>query len=446
MLRAPLSRRRAIWPIWSSRDSVPRARSHGGPNRAQPLSSYPKKYGRDRKPSKETEAEAETDSKPTDTRKPSLIEQLFPEETKRYEEVAARQEREIPRMPLEMPAPPKQTPADRLALPLRASESRGAMLKRRTMELQTEKADGQTSVLVLLNASKNLTQEDFARLIPQGQHVEGWTLEEGDIVKVIPGRNLATLEQENFYYLLFSSPLSAFVYQGHATRIARLAAEQTPDSLHTALAPTPGYVVNGMDVYAATQAYTLTPSTQTLNLRQLKPPMSPLVGSIAKNGGYTAILNRPDKMPFEVRLTLEGPQLPMSRIRYVIYESGRDRALGWSGGDEANIKITRYEPRRPESPTSGNEEGVSAAWSPAEQSQLSFDMSKSRISPSDSDASAKSQQKRRVANPVYILGFHTEHAAQSFIRYWHRKPMDWGSKKADPEDDLAPIANAELLW
>ncbi|KAM0707061.1 hypothetical protein Q7P35_006392 [Cladosporium inversicolor] len=443
MLRAPLSRRRAIWPIWSSRESIPRARSHGGANRAQPLSSNTRKYGRERRPSKDTKAG--TDTKPTESRKPSLIEQLFPEETKRYEEVAARQEREIPRMPLEMPAPPKQTPADRLALPPRARESRGAMLKRRTMELQSEKAEGQTSVLVLLNASKNLTKEDFTRLIPQGQHIEGWTLEEGDIVKVIPGRNLATLEQENFYYLLFSSPLSAFVYQGHATRIARLAAEQTPDSLHTALAPTPGYMVDGVDVYAAIQAYTLTPSTQTLNLRQLKPPMSPLVESIVRNGGYTAILNRPDKMPFEVRLTLEGPQLPMSRVRYILYESGRDRALGWSGGDESNIKITKYEPRSPESPKCENDEGASVAWSPAEQSQLSFDMSRSRVTQPGSDASDDAL-KRRKAHPVYILGFHTEHAAQSFIRYWHRKPMDWGSKKADPEDDLAPIANAELLW
>jgi hypothetical protein len=443
MLRAPLSRRRAIWPIWSSRESITRAHSHGGANRAQPLSSNTRKYGRDRRPSKETETERET--KPTETRKPSLIEQLFPEEIKRYEEVAARQEREIPRMPLEMPTPKQTTPADRLSLPPLTRESRGAMLKRRTMELQSEKAEGQTSVLVLLNASKNLTQEDFTRLIPQGQHMEGWTLDKGDILKVIPGRNLATLEQENYYYLLFSSPLSAFVYQGHATRLARLAAEQTPDSLHTALAPTPGYMVDGIDVYAAIQAYTLTPSTQTLNLRQLKPPTSALVTSVVKNGGYTAILNRPDKMPFEVRLTLEGPQIPLSRIRYIIYESGRDRALSWSGGDEANIKITRYEPKRPETRTSGNEEGASVSWSPAEQQQLTIDMSKSRVSLSESDAS-ENALRRRKAHSVYILGFHTEHAAQSFIRYWHRKPMDWGSKQAGPEDDLAPIANAELLW
>lgn len=444
MPRAPLSRRRAIWPIWSSRESIPRARSHGA-SRAQTLSSRAGEKGRDRKPNKRTE----NDFKAPEAKKPSLIEQLFPGETKRYEEAQARQEREIPRMPLEMPLGRKQTPADRLALPSQASESRGAMQKRRTMELQAAKADPQTSVLVLLNASKNLSKEDFTRLIPQGQHMEGWTLEEGDILQVVPGRNLATLEQKNFYYLLFSSPLSAFVYQGHATRISRLASEQTPDSLHSALAPTPGYMVNGMDVYAAIQAYTLTPSTQTLNLRQLKPPLSPLLASLVRNGGYSAILNRPDRMPFEVRLTLEGPQLPMTRIRYIVYESGRDRALGWSGGEEANIKITRYEPKRPASSPNGNEEAAGEATGTGkprtEQSQLSWDMSKSQVSPGGSDDS-DTAQRRRAANPVYILGFHTEHAAQSFISYWHRKPMDWGSKKVETEGDLVPIANVELLW
>jgi hypothetical protein len=437
MLRAPLSRRRAIWPIWSSRDLIPRAPSHGA-SRAQQLSTGASGKGRRRSPSKK-----ENESKPPEAKKLSLIEQLFPEETKRYEEAQAKREREIPRMPLDMPTR-KPTPADRLTSSARARESRGAMLKRRTMEMQAKRADSQTSMLVLLNASKNLTEEDFTRLIPQGQHMDGWALEEGNILKVIPGRNLATLEQENYYYLLFSSPLSAFVYQGHVTRTARLAAEQTPDSLHTALVPTDGYELNGMDVNAAIQAYVLTPSTQPLNLRQLKPPLSPLLASLAENGGYSAILNRPDRMPYEVRLTLEGPQLPVTRIRYIIYESGRDRALGWSGGEESNIKITKYEPKVQNPPATGSGEAAATSRTRTEQSQVTWDMTKRASAGGAGDND--NTPKRRTPNSVYILGFHTEHAAQSFIRYWHRRPMDWGNKKVDMEGDLAPIANAELLW
>jgi hypothetical protein len=421
MLIAPFSRRRAVWPIWSGR--------------AQPFTNQAGKRTYDGPSGK---ANNKDDDKQSTENKPSLVEQLFPEETKRYDEAKAKRQREIPRLPLEMPEG-GQTRTDRVEriAPRSEYESRTAMLKRREMEFQT-KAGSQTSVLVLQNASKNLTEEDFRRLIPKGEHLDGWRMEQGDILNVIPGRNLATLERENFYYLVFSSPLSAFVYQGHATRISRLAAEQTPDSLHTALAPTPGYMLNGVDVYAAIQAYTLTSSTQTLTLRQLKPPLIPLVSSIVQRGGYSAILDRPDRMPYEVRLTLEGPQLPTSRIRYIVYESGRERALGWSGGEEANVKVSKYEPARPS-------KSLLAPGSRTERSQLLADMNRSQVFFHDSDE-VEAAKNYRSANNVYILGFHTEHAAQSFVCYWHRRPMDWGKKTVDPDADLPPIANAELLW
>ena len=437
MLIAPLLRRRAVWPIWSGRELLPRARSHGA-SRAHPFTYQAGKRARDGRPGKANKA---GDRQHTE-KKPSLIEQLFPEETKRFDEAKARREREIPRLPLENLPEQGHTRVDRLrnthtSLP---TESQAAMRARKEMELKS-KTDFNTSVLVLLNASKNLTEEDFRRLIPKGEHIDGWRMEQGDILKVIPGRNLATLEQENYYYLVFSSPLSAFVYQGHATRISRLAAQQTPDSLHTALAPTPGYMLNGIDVYAAIQAYALTSSTQTLNLRQLKPPLSPLISSVVQRGGYAAILNRPDRMPYEVRLTLEGPQLPIDRIRYIVYESGRERALGWSGGEEANIKISRYEPVPP---TRSAVRGANPKTR-TEDTQLNLDMSRSQILLAGLE-NGEAARKFRTANSVYILGFHTQHAAQSFVRYWHRKPMDWGSKHVDWEGDSPPIANAELLW
>jgi hypothetical protein len=302
MLIAPFSRRRAVWPTWSGRELLPRARSHGA-SRAQPFTNHAGKRGARDGRTGTGKAKKDDDEKPTD-KKPSLIEQLFPEETKRDHEARARRQREIPRLPLEMPSG-AQTRADRVArLAPQLNESWRAVQARREMELRSQ-ADSQSSVLVLLNASKNLTEEDFRRLIPKGEHLDGWRMEQGDILNVIPGRNLATLEQENYYYLVFSSPLSAFVYQGHATRISRLAAEQTPDSLHTALAPTPGYMLNGIDVYAAIQAYTLTSSTQTLNLRQLKPPLSPLLSSVSESD-----LGRPTTphLPHQVHRVRERPR------------------------------------------------------------------------------------------------------------------------------------------
>jgi hypothetical protein len=74
-----------------------------------------------------------------------------------------------------------------------------------------------------------------------------------------------------------------------------------------------------------------------------------------------------------------------------------------------------------------------------------MDMNRSHVTFSDSE-DFEGAKKYKTANSVYILGFHTEHAAQSFVRYWHRKPMDWGKKSVDMDGDLPPIANAELLW
>lgn len=443
MLRAPLLRRRGICPAWSGRESFSRAQSHGhGLQHAQHLSTGPGRRPFDGQ--RQTRSAGNPKEKQQDSRAPSLIEQLFPEESKKYTDAQARKERQIPRLPLEIPKH-EQTQADRFRRPAPSDEPKippNAARARKMMQEQAARAGQQTSVLVMLDASKNLTIEDFRRLIPQGAHMEGWTLEEGDILKVIPGRNLATLAQENFYYLLFSSPLSAFVYQGHATRISRLAISATPNSLHNALAPGPGYIVNGMDAHAAVQAYTLTPPMREPRLRQLKPPLSPLVDSIVSNGGYSAIVNRPDKMPYEVRLTLEGPQIPMSRVRSVLHASGRDRALEWSGGHEANLKITKYEPQ---STAFDQEDPPRDPSERTEHTQLQWDMNRARIS-SRTSPDDETTQRRRKAAPVYIIGFHTELAAQSFIRHWHRRPMSLGREEEDEEGDLPPVANVELLW
>lgn len=373
--------------------------------------------------------------------KPSLMEQLFPEETKRYEE--EKRQREIPRLPLESPPERKPQPADRINRPVRDELSPKAKAWRRHMELQSQGDGEQTAVLVMRNASKHLTEDDFRRLIPQGRHMEGWTLEQGDIVKVIPGRNLATLEQQNYYYLIFSSPLNASIYQNHASRISRLVAEQTPNSLHSAIPPPPGYMLDGMDAHAAMQAYTLTPPTQKLSLRQLRPPLSPLMASIVRNSGYAPLIKRPDRMPFEVRLTLEGPQIAMARIRYIIYESGRERALSWSGGEEMNVKISKWEPFHDVSAPQARSGQVGTSIRGWEEDDEQERASRHAARAGNGE---EGLQRRRTEAPVYVLGFHTEHAARSFVAHWHRRPLESGKGGEDEEGDLPPVVNAELLW
>jgi hypothetical protein len=316
----------------------------------------------------------------------------------------------------------------------------------------------QTSVLLLRNVSKSLTLEDLRRLIPQGEHLEGWTLEQGSITRIVPARDLATLQHQGTYYLLFKSALSAFAYQGHATRISRLVTEHTPNSLHNSIPPPPGYMLDGMDVNAAIEAYTLTPATQRLTLRQLKPPLAPVVNAIVRDGGYPALIHRKDKMPFELRLTLEGPQLPMTRIRYIMHESSRDRALGWSGGEGNNVKISQWEPIEHTSDQARSVMDKRATENPAANvdaaaKQVAISASRNvevaavpRELEQPRYLSNFEEKRRRTPHPVYILGFHTEHAAQSFMRYWHRRPMDWKGEHMDEEGDIPPITNVEILW
>ncbi|KAF2723166.1 hypothetical protein K431DRAFT_283328 [Polychaeton citri CBS 116435] len=370
-------------------------------------------------------------------RKPSLVEQLFPEESRRYEDsqVARQLECEIPRLSLEHLVDPGQANTARVRRKTEDSEPT-SQYRRRLMQ-QMDEGGPQTSVLVLRNASKSLTIEDFRRLIPQGRHIEGWTLEQGDIVNVVAGRDLADLSHQNYYFLLFSSVLSAFTYQGHVTAIHRLVSSHMPSSLFSPLPPGPGQIVDGLDAHAAIEAYSLTSPLQPLHLRQLKPPLSPLVQSIVRNHGYAALVNRIDRMPFEVRLTLQGPQLSVFTVRRILEHSGRDRGLSWSGGDEAQMRVSKWEPHRSISPM---DESAYSRYNDItaldEEQQIQADAYKEKAS-------------RRSHPPVYIVGFEDQRAMHSFVHYWHKRPLcheNVHPVNEDAGDEPPPIADVEVLW
>ncbi|EME41853.1 hypothetical protein DOTSEDRAFT_74045 [Dothistroma septosporum NZE10] len=374
-------------------------------------------------------------------KKPSLVEQLFPEESKRYE-AQQKASREIPRLPIESPT---QLPSTSRILQQEAPK-RSPLAQQ--LYAQAAQASPGTSVLVLRNASTNLTEEDFRRLIPQGRHIEGWTLDEGDIIKVIPGRNLSTLARENFYYLLFSSALSAFTYQGHVTRIHSLAAMHTPSSVTSPIPPPPGYLVEGLDLHSAIQAYSLIPPSQKLELRQLRPPLTPVVRALVKYKGHPNIIQRPGRMPFEARLTLEGPQLQASAIRHIIMESAKARSLSWSGDENVNVKVTKWEPQHRVSALDNSEYAERFGDDDVNLTPQANEATKDGATLLAEAAGANESRKRRMPNPVYIVGFHTEGAALSFVSHWHRRPMESKGEGfyGDSEGDSAPIAIVELLW
>lgn len=372
---------------------------------------------------------------------PSLIEQLFPE---RYAAGGSHREqaREVPRIPAQPVTPPGPSRAGEQQ-PLSKVEQ-----LRRTIEAQPPV----TSVVVLRGAADTLAEEDFRRVIPQGKHLEGWTLEQGDILRVIPGRRMDTLEPTGYYFLIFSSPLSAFMYKGHVQRIHRVVAANAPTSLLSPIAPPPGFLVDGLDAHEAISAFTLLPPDQRLDLRKLRPPLAPAVQSLIEHGGYAPLVKREDRMPYEARLTLEGPQFQLPAIRHILRTSGRDRGFPWSGTEDELPKLSQWEPVPDEDMISPSDTKDSAMrWAERTESgelRSSEKFASSRDSPEhrpDDDP----ELKRRTPHPVYIAGFSTQRALQSFIHFWHGRAMTWdGAGKAggDEEGDFPPVAHVQALW
>lgn len=146
-------------------------------------------------------------------------------------------------------------------------------------------------------------------------------------------------------------------------------------------------------------------------------------------------------MPFEVRLALEGPQLSMTSIRQTLAASGAERALPWSGSQDNKLNIHKWEPQQSVSPQDRSYYARSNMDTvPLEDSTPVDD------APGQAESSG-SAQRRRIPRNVYLVGFNHEADAQTFVQYWHRRPMLPSRLNQSFEDgESAPIVNAELLW
>ena len=161
-------------------------------------------------------------------------------------------------------------------------------------------------------------------------------------------------------------------------------------------------------------------------------------------------------MPYEVRLTLDGPQLHLSHIRHVLLISGQDRRLSWSGAERSLPSISKWQPvSQFYNPSPESRKEMARIWANKQEKrerldeearpsqQFLYEVENERVQ------TQTERQKRRTSQLVYVVGFRTEKAMQSFVRFWHGRPMDWeGIKRGgeDEEGDLAPVTNVEVLW
>ena len=181
-------------------------------------------------------------------------------------------------------------------------------------------------------------------------------------------------------------------------------------------------------------------------LRQLKPPLAPVLDQLVRHLGYPEIVSRPDKSPAEVLIRFEGWTPILRAIRSNLIAHERKRGVPWTG-ELGSFKISRWSVAKEDrsiksfaSASEGNGE--------TEASQTSAASEHVRWRPDDVPDDEMhdpgQSQARRYVPPSFIVGLQTEAEASAFVRYWHRRSMDVEAPTENP--DISPLVNAEILW
>ncbi|KAI1277488.1 hypothetical protein F5Y07DRAFT_363113 [Xylaria sp. FL0933] len=424
-------------------------------------------------------------------RKPSLFEELFPENTKGTNGTSA------PTHIFRDPEPP------RLAVPEELQQhDEDAFTAQDNDDLRlAPSAHGAKSMLILSAASKNLLESDFLRLGVKGKHVEGWV---GGIVKVIQARNPDTLEPKGRYYILFDSDAAAAAYKDRLTYLWRLGKAHIPGAHHAlrhrhqqplplGLSRTPA----GEDVAQLLRSFTLVPPSQKLLLQHpaTPRPAPDLVEELRARAGSQ----------FLVLVRLDGGRVTLDTLRRAVEEDGVRRNLAWRVTDLQNgilpfgksiVKAkdrvqaqaeAEAEAQDQEAALDENTHGDDISTTDASSSSNPFEeFSKttegfrnevdgsnessngdahpfSPSSPSPSPYSGTSSQTmvtavheaeindkpyRRYAR--FIIPFTDKEEAHRFVQNWHRRElkllMGGRGTKDDPSWEESRIVNATVLW
>ncbi|KAG9962070.1 hypothetical protein KCU61_g5099, partial [Aureobasidium melanogenum] len=383
------------------------------------------------------------------------MEELFPEEAQPKPQTSTRpKERDIPRLDVRASLPKPRTPRPEQREPRKANNDNwwnrmpGSAASEPTPASDRRRRQRVEGVLMLRNASKTLVEDDFTRLIPQGLHIEGWTLDQADIVKVVPGRNTSTLERANFYFILFSSRAAMNAYRTHVISLHSLASRHVQSSLTSPIPPPPGYHLNGQDIDSLLQTYTLLPPSRVLHLLPLPMQLSPSIVDIIHNLGYPDIVKGPLREPYIVMIRLEGPQLPITMVKGVLGKVERERRIPWNR-EFGDLSYRTWDPKPKNiSPFSANNRldkgGTKIRNHWLEEIEELAEMDNPMEEEDDFDRRAGGRERRK-ARQSYLFGFDSEDAALTFVQYWHRRPLDMSGMNFD-SDDIAPVVDAELLW
>lgn len=277
------------------------------------------------------------------------------------------------------------------------------------------------TVLVISCASRTLSLSDFIRLSPRGEHIEGWT---SGIIRVIPGRDPETLSRQSHYFLLFSTAAAAEAYRDNIRRLHTLSKKYTPTGPTSKMAPAAGLLVDGEDVGALVNAFTILPNSQKhLFGSILKKPYRPAVARMIETGGYHPLITPQADRPGGnlVLLSLDQGRMNAYELGVAIGLDGKQRNLQWrlaGGADDVVLLGSKSDPK-----TLLEEDG-------------------------EAQEEGRRAQKGSRGPPRFIVKFRDAVEAGRFVRAWHSRVLEGEvlERLAKAGEEQRAQVGAEILW
>ncbi|KAI3329065.1 hypothetical protein HD806DRAFT_271468 [Xylariaceae sp. AK1471] len=389
--------------------------------------------------------------------KPSLFEQLFPDEVKKSQPRPRGDgsDTDVPRntwVSQLFEEPP------RLVVPKEPQDEKSSIEKNSDVSPDFRAK----SMLVLSAASKHLLESDFLRLGARGKHVEGWV--GGGILKVIQARDPDTLEPKGHYFILFDTHEAAIAYKDKLEHLWQLGKTYIPGAHHARShmrqQPLPTglrHTDQGEDVAKLISSFTLVPPSQRYHI-QLSRMGPAKIAELYLEGGFVDQLAAVAGSRFLVLIHLDGGRLTLDTLRRAIEDDGVRRNLAWritdldngilpfgksilKAKDQSQVDITSG-PFVDEGYPQGSKDNDSGYPGEASGSDYGKDMVTTIYK-------AEENTERHRQYPRFIIPFLDKAEAHRFVRNWHRRElrlrMSSGSFEQSSWDETR-IINATVLW
>ncbi|KAI0459278.1 hypothetical protein F5B21DRAFT_456161 [Xylaria acuta] len=438
---------RSVAATWPPATTSPASFHYHGDSRSNSSSSSSNSNGH--------QHEASSSSAAPLRPKPSLFEQLFPDEAKKS------------RAKIQRASDPDNAPkntwvaqlfddlneSSRLAVPEELLRDEGDLSAPESPELYSQ-ALGAKGMLILGAASKNLVESDFLRLGMKGKHVEGWV---GGIVKVIQARDPHTLEPKGHYFVLFDTHEAAVAYKDRLEQLWGLGKTYVPGAhhgrWHAVQQPLPlglRRTEAGEDVASLLRSFTLVPPGQRLHVQ-----LSRASPELYLRGSFVGQLAAHAKSEFLVLVRLDGGRLTLDALRRAIEDDGARRNLAWRIADLDNgilpfgKSIVKAKDQAQADSTREPFVNETSAQGLKDEDGDYKDGNGSGESTVNAVYEAEGGNERRKHYPRFIIPFMDKAEAHRFVQNWHRRELRLrmgGGGKGQPSWEESRIINATVLW